>query len=157
MEEIARILMLWIAANSPYDTSAMSVPRIIVMSPVELTSEAYRDMPHLKPPDDVDERVLALYSFNEGPVGTIYVLAPDSVEAAMSPDERPEDDPIFRERLLHELVHHAQRLSGAYDRFPCRNFGEFEAYQLGGRYLKQLQIEDPLPNRNFWAHIYSRC
>lgn len=56
MEEIARILMLWIAANSPYDTSAMSVPRIIVMSPVELTSEAYRDMPHLKPPDDVDRK-----------------------------------------------------------------------------------------------------
>ncbi len=32
-----------------------------------------------------------------------------------------------------------------------------EAYLLGVRYLKARHANDPLPKRNFWAHIYSRC
>jgi hypothetical protein len=32
-----------------------------------------------------------------------------------------------------------------------------EAYSLGGRYLDEARIEEPMPNRRFWAHAYSRC
>ncbi|WP_425426577.1 hypothetical protein [Antarctobacter heliothermus] len=64
---------------------------------------------------------------------------------------------MFREILLHELVHHVQRNTGLWDEWACPAIGETEAYRLGGRYLRQTRTADPLPNRNFWAAIYARC
>lgn len=155
LKTIAVLLMTWIGENSAYDVSCLPLPDIVEMTPTQLTAEAYADVPHLRPADGVDERVIALYSFDEGPSGTIYVLAPQWAEGAEDGD--PRDNPVFQEWLLHELVHHVQRVSGAYAAFPCRNFGEKEAYLMGGRFLKQRYADDPLPNRNFWAHVYSRC
>lgn len=40
---------------------------------------------------------------------------------------------------------------------PSPSWAEKEAYLLGGRYLAAQHVADPLPNRNFRAHIYSRC
>lgn len=157
MNGLATALMAWIATNSSYDTANMPIPEIILMTPAELTAEAYSDTPGLIPVSGVDDRVLALYSFEDGANGTVYLLAPEQPDTPVDPDEQPEFDPLFEERLLHELVHHVQRMSDAYSSFPCRNFGERQAYQLGGTYLRQRNVEDPLPNRNFWAHIYSRC
>lgn len=59
--------------------------------------------------------------------------------------------------VLHELIHHAQFDSGAYDTYSCRNYGELEAYTLGGKYLKDRYVTDPLPNRDVREHMYSRC
>ena len=157
MNGLATALMAWIAANSTYDTAIMPIPEIVLMTPIELTAEAYSDTPDLIPDSRVDDRVLALYSFEDGANGTVYLLAPEQPNILVDPEELSEFDPLFEERLLHELVHHVQRMSGAYDAFPCRNFGELQAYQLGGSYLRQRNVEDPLPNRNFRAHIYSRC
>ncbi len=47
-------------------------------------------------------------------------------------------------------MHHVQRVCGAHESFPCRNFGERDAYDLGGRFLKRQNVENPIPNRNFW-------
>ena len=156
MEPLLAALLLWIDANSDYSTIDIPLPQVVVMTPVELTREFYSDVPELIPAGEVDERVLALYAFDDGSYGTIYVRDCRN-EGAFDFEEEDCDDPAYLERLLHELVHHVQRFSGVLERFPCRNFGEKEAYLLGGRYLKARYFTDPLPNRNFWAHVYSRC
>ena len=156
METLTLLLMLWIGNNSSYDTTQMPAPAIIEMSARALTTEAYTDHPEKIPEGGIDERIYALYAFEDGPNGTIYILQAqltDEHEAYSTPT----DNPIFQERLLHELVHHVQRVSGVYQRIPCRKFSEKEAYLLGGKFLKEKRVEDPMPNRTFWAHMYSRC
>lgn len=157
MDALAALLMTWIAENSDYRTAHLPVPAIVEMSPQELTREAYKDNPKMLPDGGIDDRILALYSFEDGAHGTIFVLGAKWTDDGSAPDLPPQSDPVFQERVLHELVHHVQRVTGAYDRFPCRNFGEREAYDLGGKFLKQRHARDPLPNRVFWATIYSRC
>ena len=156
MEEIALLLMLWIGNNTDYNTADIPLPAIVEMTPKEITTEMYTDYPDKIPEDGVDERINALYSYEDGPNGTIYVIDADLTDGAKEYDD-PLENPVFQERLLHELVHHAQRLSGELHRMPCRNFGEKQAYLLGGEFLRRQNITDPMPNRNFWAHIYSRC
>jgi hypothetical protein len=159
MDKMIALLLTWLSANSPYDTRNIVPPTVVVMSAEELTKEAYSRVPMLIPPDGVDERYLALYSFDDGPHGTIYVLDPKIADPELAADKfyDPYQDPIFQEKILHELVHHLQRRSGVYHTYQCQAQGEEEAYRLGGRYLRQLHTEDPLPNRNFRARIYSRC
>jgi hypothetical protein len=125
------------------------------MTPAEITAEYY-DAAGVAAASRqaVDPRIMALYAFEDGPHGAIYVIDPALTEGA---DDDPLGNPIFQERLLHELVHHVQRHTGAYDRFACPAEGEVDAYRLGGLFLKQRRVEDPLPNRNFWARVYSRC
>lgn len=156
MEALSLALLLWIGEHSPYNTDDMSVPEVIEMSPQSLTKEAYSEHPDKAPASGVDERIYALYAFEDGPQGTIYILSADLTEGAEH-YTNPIDNPLFQERLLHELVHHAQRISGKYDQIPCRNFAEKDAYLLGGQFLKENGVADPMPNRQFWAHLYSRC
>lgn len=156
METIALMLMLWIGNNSEYNTADIPLPEIVEMTPKEITIEAYTDHPEKIPEGGVDPRINALYSYEDGPNGTIYIIAADLTEA-IGDTETPFENPIFQERLLHELIHHTQRLSGSLHLMPCRNFGEKEAYLMGGEFLRRQNVSDPMPNRNFWAHIYSRC
>lgn len=156
MKSIVLMLMVWISGHSNYDTADMPLPEIVEMTPVEITKEAYTDNPNGIPEGGVDTRIKALYSHEDGPNGTIYIIAASLTDG---PKEfsRSIENPVFQERLLHELIHHTQRMSGDLEQMPCRNFGEKEAYLLGGEFLKAINAEDPMPNRNFWAHIYSRC
>ncbi len=156
MKEVVMALMLWINQNSHYDTMDISIPQVVEMSPEELTDEAYSDAPQMKPENGVDERVWARYNFEDGPYGTIYILGAEYTDGGAAPDEPAYMDPVFQERLLHELIHHVQHKPGAYDSFRCRNFGELDAYKLGGMFLKQRHARDPLPNRQFWSRVYSR-
>jgi len=157
LQLLAKHLVLWIGAHTDYDVSRIPLPNIVEMSPKDLTTEAYSDNPKQIPKSGIDDRVIALYSFEDGANGTIYILAARYADDGAAPGDPPENNPIFQERLLHELVHHVQRISGAYETFPCRNFGEHEAYELGGKFLKANHTADPLPNRVFWSRIYSRC
>lgn len=156
MEAVTLMLMLWIGNNSEYRTTDIPNPAIVEMTRQEITTEAYTDAPDQIPADGVDERINALYSFEDGPNGTIYIIAAKLTKESEKYDD-PKDNPIFQERLLHELVHHTQRLSGTYNIIPCRNYAELEAYQLGGKFFKQQNLRDPMANRNLWAHMYSRC
>lgn len=156
MDDLIKALLLWIAANSSYPTADLPPPAVVTMTPEALTAEAYAHVPEVRPADGVDERLFALYAFEQGPHGTIYVLECRATERS-GPDGTGCDDPLFQERLLHELVHHVQYHSGVYARLPCRAAAEKEAYLLGGEYLAARRASDPLPNRNFWAHVYSRC
>ena len=156
MDPLLDALLAWIERNTDYDTADLPRPAIVLMDPEELTVEFYSAAPQLLPEDGVDDRLLALYSAEDGPHGTLYVLAPRHVADAEYWED-PAENPIFREIVLHELVHHVQWQTGTADDWPCPAFGEREAYLLGGRYLREVGATDPIPNRNFWAHAYSTC
>lgn len=156
MEQLATALLVWIAAHSDLETRALPLPEIVLMSPQTLTREYYTGAPHLIPKDGVDDRLNALYAAEDGPNGTIYTLAPAHIDGAADFDD-PADNPLFREIILHELVHHAQWQTGQPESWACQSQGEKDAYHLGGHYLKELRVTDPIPNRNFWAHMYSLC
>ncbi|MBD3678393.1 MAG: hypothetical protein HUJ27_08325 [Rhodobacteraceae bacterium] len=156
MEPLIEILLAWIGENTDYDVTTIPTPIVRQMSPEDLTKEYYAGVTHLLPDDGVDERINALFSTTDGPNGTIYIIEADRIEGAEEFDH-PTDNPLFREILLHELIHHVQWKSGASEDWECLAMGEPEAYILGGRYLRQSRTTDPLPNRNFWARIYARC
>ncbi len=156
MELLVDALLQWIEENSQYTTEAIRHPIVKQLSAEELTAEFYTGVAHLAPDDGVDERLNALYAPGDGPYGTIYVLEAVIVEGA-SEFADPVDNPLFREIVLHELVHHVQVQSGNSENWDCLAFGEQEAYRLGGKYLKQTGTTDPLPSRNFWGAMYARC
>lgn len=156
MDPILDALLAWIERNTDYEATALPRPALVLMAPEDLTVEYYSAAPQLLPEDGVDDRLLALYSAEDGPHGTLYVLAPQHVADAQHWAD-PAENPLFREIVLHELVHHVQWQSGAAEAWPCSRFGEEEAYRLGGRYLRERHAEDPIPNRNFWGRVYSRC
>jgi hypothetical protein len=54
-------------------------------------------------------------------------------------------------------VHYVQYHSGSFARFTCPARGELDAYRLGGHYLSQLGVPDPIPARATVARWYSRC
>jgi len=156
MEAIVEALMQWIGDHSPLKSAQVEPPRIVLMSPEELTREFYSDAPHLLPAGGIDDRINALYAASDGANGTIYALEPGAVEDA-SYYEDPSDNPFFRELILHELVHHLQWQSHLNEGWACPREGEMQAYLLGGRYLQDVGATDPFPNRMFWARMYSLC
>lgn len=156
MEILIDALLAWIGDNTEYNVADMPHPIVLSLSPEELTREYYTGVAHLMPDDGVDERLNALFSREDGPNGTIYLLGATYVDGAAEFDS-PTDNPLFREILLHELVHFVQWKSGVSDSWPCLALGEPEAYTLGGRYLRQTRTTDPLPNRMFWGRMYGRC
>ncbi len=156
MEALVLLLMSWIDEKTDYDTSTMPVPVVVELTAEQLTREAYREVPDLIPASGVDARVYALYTWEPADTGTIYILNASDTEGIQA-GEDPLENPVFHERLLHELIHHAQYHSQSYERFPCKNYGELEAYIEGGRYLKERHVTDPVPNRYVLAHMYSRC
>ncbi|TNC73777.1 hypothetical protein [Rubellimicrobium roseum] len=156
MDLLLDALLAWIEAETDYETADLPRPTLVLMRPPDLTREYYSAAPQLLPSDGVDDRLLALYSAEDGAHGTIYVLSPEYVTDAEHWED-PAENPIFREIVLHELIHHIQWQTGAAATWPCPAHGETEAYLLGGRYLRETRTDDPIPNRTFWAHAYSIC
>jgi len=93
------------------------------------------------------------------PLPTIIELSPEELTREYYSDhqERGLENPLFQERLLHELVHHFQYQLGKHKTYLCKNQGELEAYMYGGKFLQLQNVRDPLPNRRVLAHLYSRC
>lgn len=155
MEALLAILLTWLEVHTDLNTD-IPYPEVIELSPNALTKEYYTDYPAAIPVSGVDNRVQALYAWGDGPSGTIYILASHFTELSPNYDAGLKN-PLFQERLLHELVHHVQYHNGKYEQFKCQNQGELLAYSLGGTFLRQHNIIDPLPNRRVLAHMYSRC
>lgn len=153
MDALIDALLDWIGQNSRYETAGISHPIVIEMTPEELTRELYTGIPHLIPDGGVDDRVNALYAHAEE---TIYILSADTIDGA-SDFDTPTENPLWREILLHELVHHVQWETGESQTWVCDAQGETIAYQLGGAYLAQTHTYDPMGNRMFWAQMYARC
>ncbi len=150
------LLLAWIDQHSTYNTSNMPVPVVVEVSAEALTKEAYKDSPEHIPANGVDENIYAFYSWDKNDSGTIFIRPAAETEGPQFGDT-PLDNPVFQERLLHELIHHVQYKDGAYDRFPCQNFAEAEAYKLGGLFLQQENVPDPLPNRSMLVHFFGLC
>ena len=156
MDALVLTLLLWINEKTQYDTSQMPIPAVVELTAEEITKEAYKEVPDLIPASGVDSRVFSFYTWDPPETGTIFILNASETEGLQA-GEHLLENPVFQERLLHELIHHAQYHSKSYEKFPCKNFGELEAYVQGGRYLKERYVTDPLPNRHVLAHMYSRC
>jgi|GEM_PF-891672 len=156
MEALVIALLTWIDDNADYSLDDFPPPLVRELSAEALTAEL-RGEPHDSVmPGEADSRVHALYSWQDGPHGTIFIL-----EAASTPGlqlgEPPLENPVFRERLLHELVHHVQFHTGAYADFDCVEMGEVDALRLGGLYLERHRADDPLPQRRMLMHEAARC
>jgi hypothetical protein len=156
LESLITILLAWIGEHSTYDTTQMPVPAVIELSPEALTREAYADAPEHIPANGIDENLFAFYSWDKNDSGTIFIRPAEDTKGPRFGDS-PLDNPVFKERLLHELVHHVQYLDGAYERFPCKNSAEAEAYKLGAVFLQQENVPDPLPNRSMLIHYFGLC
>ena len=156
MEQLVTTLLLWLAANSTFDVSTLKPPPIVLMSPEEMTSMYYRESGRSPGAIKVDARVQGYFRRLGPDAGTVYMIAPESVPGAADYSD-PRQNPIFQERLLHELVHYVQWSSGEYERFICPAQGEIAAYQLGGRYLRSVGAIDPIKSREFWIPLVSRC
>ncbi len=156
MKSLLIVLLAWIDQYSVYDTSGMPVPAVVELSAAALTQRVYRYTPEHIPVTGVDHRLFAFYSWEHGEYGTIFIRPASDTEGSDTYDE-PLRNPVFQERLLHELVHHVQYLDGAYERFHCDGMAEAEAYKLGGAFLYQKNVIDPLPNRQQIAYFHGLC
>ena len=158
METLALSLLLWLSANSDYAVSGVTPPPIRLLNPEAMTALYYEQSGAAIAvgAPKIDRRIQGYFSWADAPPGVIYLVSPQDTPGADQHAD-PADNPLFRERLLHELVHFAQHASGAYARFDCPAQGEFDAYRLGGIYLRQLGVPDPLPGRMAWVRRYSSC
>lgn len=157
MEQIAIGLLIWIAAHSGYDTAQLVPPPIVLLTHEAMAQTMAGDASDSAALQaNLDQRVQGYYDPADGPRGTIYLIRAEDTPAAERYAE-PADNPLFRERLLHELVHFAQQATGAYERFRCRSQGERDAYELGGQYLRQHNLPDPLPDRRLVARMLMLC
>jgi len=156
MDAVVAMLMTWLVNNTDLEAHDVPLPLVVELSAEALTREYYTDQAALLPASGVDDRIQALYAWGDGENGTIYVLHSSQADVPLS-QETGWDNPIFQERLLHELVHHVQFHTGRYEYFACKKEAEKTAYLYGGLFLKQQNVKDPLPNRRVLAHLYSRC
>lgn len=158
METLALSLLIWLAVHSDYPLAGIEPPPIRLLSPEAMTALYYEQTSAGAPAGaaKVDRRIQGYFSWADSPRGVIYLVRPQDTDGAAHFAD-PADNPLFRERLLHELVHFAQHTSGAYARFECPAQGEFDAYRLGGMYLLQLGVRDPMPGRLAWARRFSSC
>lgn len=153
MEPLLEALLQWISDNSSYVTKDVRLPTVVEMTRTEITREFYADHPKQAPANGIDHRIKALYNAEKE---ILYVIRAEQMAHADEFDS-PNDNPVWREIVLHELIHHVQWQTGHVKDWLCERYGEKEAYILGGQYLKQRASDDPIPNRIFWANIYSRC
>lgn len=154
MESIVTTLLMWIATHSPYPVANLPPPAVVLMTAERLAA--------MLPPPAADAApippglVHGLFLAGEGPHGTIYVVRPEDTPRVENYPV-PSDNPVFRERLLHELVHYAQHVTGEAATWRCPSQGEYRAYLMGGAYLRESNVRDPLPNRRFAAFVATGC
>lgn len=153
MDSLLEALLQWISDNSSYITKGIQLPTVVEMTRSQITNEFYTDHPNQAPSNGIDHRIKALYNAEKQ---ILYVIQAKQMEYVDEFDS-PTDNPAWREIVLHELIHHVQWQTGYVKDWQCERYGEKDAYLLGGKYLKQRASDDPLPNRIFWANIYSRC
>jgi hypothetical protein len=158
MDHLVMTLLLWLATNSSYQVAEHAPPAVKLLTPAALTALVRERSGIAAEPGEpeVDARLNGMFVPIDGPRGTIYLVrAEDTPRAAEHPV--PSDNPVFRERLLHELVHYAQHASGEAANYRCPSQGELAAYRLGSFYLRQLGIADPMRNRRAVAFMQTLC
>lgn len=157
MEQVAVSLLLWLAAHSSYEVGGLAPPPIVLLTPAALSALVREGAAEAAPAEPLPAiHVHGLYRPRDGPAGTVYLVRPEDTPGAER-YAQPSDNPWFRERLLHELVHFVQHASGETSSYRCPSQGEYRAYQLGARYLHQIGAADPLPNRRMLAFMATGC
>jgi hypothetical protein len=126
------------------------------MSPEQITAHYRKRIGSDEREPTADPRILGHFERLPGRRGIIYVLDPKLAPGA-DRHETPLHNPIFRERLLHELMHYAQHYTGAYEKFKCEAKAEFDAYLPGGKYLAQRGASEDYEMRIRRAWAFSQC
>lgn len=155
MEGLIDLLLSFVEDHSAYNVAGMDHPVVVEVSRQDLTKQFFRGRAHMMPADGVEERLNALYVAGRDGPDVIFIVPAEEVSGADYFDN-PHDNPLWREILLHELVHHAQNQQGG-ETWSCVSRGEAEAYEIGGVYLETLGLPDPMSNRNIWEDLYESC
>ena len=133
MKEILTALMIWLGANTQFNTN-YDIPRVIFLPQQQLEDMFYGDAEHL--PD-------SLHGLYDRDVDTIY-LSDDW-------DRRSAWDMGV---LVHEMVHYLQDMNGI--EFNCMAEMEKTAWPIQHKYLKQKHNYD-WDYDKLWFTMISNC
>ena len=133
MKELLVALMLWIGANTNYNTD-FPLPEVFRMDKAPLEYQYFKG----KIPKDSD--VHGFYHLKDK---TIYIRG-----------EYPLDHPWAQGLLLHELLHYVQDMNNT--NFGCVAEMEKEAWPLQQKYLKEVH-EFAWDYDKIWYMIISSC
>jgi len=133
MKEILTALMIWLGANTQFNTN-YDIPRVIFLPQQQLEDMFYGDAEHL--PD-------SLHGLYDRDVDTIY-LSDDW-------DRRSAWDMGV---LVHEMVHYLQDMNGI--TFNCMAEMEKTAWPIQHKYLKQKHNYD-WDYDKLWFTMISNC
>ncbi|MFW2587501.1 DUF6647 family protein [Sagittula sp. SSi028] len=156
MEALIDLMLDLVAEHTDYDTTRLDPPVVVEVGRGFMTDRFYDGRAHMMPATGVEERLNALYVEGRNDSADIIFIVPADQFAGASYFENPQDNPLWREVLLHEMVHHAQKHAGG-DTWTCVGRGEAEAYQVGAAYLADLGLPDPMKDRTIWKTLYTDC
>ena len=137
MKELVTSLLIWIALQIGGEPPA--APEIRMLPEQELAERFFGG----RPPADASH-VCGLYH-----AASMTIYLPESWCA---------DRPLDRSSLLHELVHHVQKVRAL--PYPCPAARERLAYDLQVRWLQENGVADPYALINidkFTIAVYSMC
>lgn len=109
----------------------------------------------------VAERLPEVHVMPQAVIAELVCEGPCRIQAFYHPDfgvfidEKLElkDDAFAQSIVLHELVHHAQEISGRFEQLPSechrRTAAESEAYEIQNRFLAQRDSPQRIPYRQF--------
>ena len=119
MKELMISLLLWIGTNSTLMVEKVILPQVEFVSSEEM------------------HRMFGMGEDCGGPtVKALYQIEDKIIYLQEDWDQYNLIDKSF---LLHELIHHSQKLEG----YECREKREEEAYELQFKYLKENAIDNP--------------
>lgn len=122
MQELLVGLALWLGANSPYTISPAQLPAVEYRAQIELRRmvfcEDFKECDNQKLPD------IGIAATYEHKRLTMYL-----------PREFDIRDQQQVATLVHELVHHGQKLAGKFESASCVGSLEAEAYRIEDRWL----------------------
>lgn len=111
VDALIAALLTWVVALGKPGAATALQPAEIVRTLVARAPEDHPAAPDAAPVAGRDGRINALYAATDQPRLTICAIAADLVEGSDA-FEDARDNPLWREILLHKLVHHTQWQAG---------------------------------------------
>ncbi len=133
MQEILTALMIWIGANTYFNTNH-DVPQVIFLPQEQLNHMYYKDLPH-------DGNTL--HGLYDKDTDTIYL--PDTWDR-----RKPWDNGV----LLHEILHYLQDMNKM--QFNCTKEMERDVWPIQKNYLKKVHNFD-WDYDELWYMVISTC
>ncbi len=133
MQEILTALLIWIGANTYFNTNH-DVPQVIFLPQGQLNQMYYKDLPH------------------DG--NTLHGLYHTETDTIYLPDTWDRRDPWAMGVLLHEVLHYLQDQNKM--EFKCTNEMERDVWPIQQQYLKKVHNFD-WDYDELWYMVISTC